>query len=129
MTGVDVRVLCGGATTDVRTTRLAARARYDALLSAGVRIYEYEAATLHAKTFVVDGNWSSVGTMNFDNRSLALNDEVTLMVLDAAFGERMESLFHSDLRSAAEIELAAFRCRPRVARVAEWGADLIARLL
>ncbi|MCI0456448.1 MAG: phospholipase D-like domain-containing protein, partial [Gemmataceae bacterium] len=55
------------------------------LLAAGVCIYEWQPSTLHAKTFVVDGLRSSVGTMNFDNRSLALNEEVTLMVLDSAF--------------------------------------------
>src|SRR6185312_13316305 len=65
--GVDVRILVGGASTDVALTRLAARHRYDALLSAGARVYEYATSTLHAKTFVVDGCWSSIGTMNFDN--------------------------------------------------------------
>ncbi|MFL5578662.1 MAG: phospholipase D-like domain-containing protein [Gemmatimonadaceae bacterium] len=53
--GVDVRVLVGGPRTEVRAARLAARARYDALLSAGVRVHEYQPSTLHAKTFVVDG--------------------------------------------------------------------------
>ena len=52
--------------------------------TAGVRVYEWQPSTLHAKTFVVDGEWSTIGSMNFDNRSLALNDEATLMVLDRA---------------------------------------------
>jgi phosphatidylserine/phosphatidylglycerophosphate/cardiolipin synthase-like enzyme len=58
-----------------------------------LHIWEYQSTTLHAKTFVVDGLWSSIGTMNFDNRSLALNDEATLMVRDSTFGRRMEQLF------------------------------------
>jgi cardiolipin synthase A/B len=127
--GVDVRILVGGASTDVAITRLAARHRYDALLSAGVRVYEYAASTLHAKTFVVDGCWSSIGTMNFDNRSLALNDESTLMVLDEQFGQRMVDLFMEDLSLALEIDLAAFRRRSRIVRIAEWAANLIAPLL
>lgn len=127
--GVDVRVLVGGPRTDVNTARLAARARYDALLSAGVRIYEYQPSTLHAKTFVVDACWATVGTMNFDNRSLALNDESTLMVLDPAFGRQMEAIFLDDLRFAEEIDLAKFRRRPRIVHVAEWGANLIAPFL
>jgi len=127
--GVDVRIIVGGPSTDVDVARLAAHARYEQLLEAGVRVYEYEATTLHAKTFVVDGRWVSVGTMNFDNRSLALNDESTLMVLDSAAGRRMEEVFMEDLRHAREVELAAFRRRPWTRRVAEWGADQLTRLL
>jgi cardiolipin synthase len=127
--GVDVRVLVGGPLTDVRAARLAAHARYDSLLSAGVRVYEYQPTTLHAKTFVVDGAWVSVGTMNFDNRSLALNDESTLMVLDSAAGRRMEEVFLDDLRESKEIDLATFRRRPWTEHVAEWAANQITRLL
>jgi cardiolipin synthase len=127
--GVDVRILVGGPRTDVRAARLAARGRYEDLLAAGVRVYEYQPTTLHAKTFVVDGVWASVGTMNFDNRSLALNDEATLMVLDPAAGRRMESVFLEDLGHALEIDLATFRRRPWTERVGEWAANLITPLL
>jgi len=127
--GVDVRLLVGGPLTDVRMARLAAHARFDSLLSAGVHVYEYQPTTLHAKTFVVDGLWVSVGTMNFDNRSLALNDESTLMVLDSTAGKRMETVFHDDLRDAKEIDLATFRRRPWTQRIAEWAANQIVRVL
>jgi cardiolipin synthase A/B len=120
--GVDVRLLVGGPRTDIRAARLVARGRYEALLEAGVRIYEYQPTTLHAKTFVVDGRWVSIGSMNFDNRSLALNDEATLMVLDTAVGRRMEAVFLDDLRHARRIELQAFRRRSWTERVAEWAA-------
>jgi cardiolipin synthase len=63
--GVDVRILTAGAATDVRTVRLAGRAWYDTLLAAGVRVYEWQPSTLHSKTFVVDGIWSTIGSMNF----------------------------------------------------------------
>jgi cardiolipin synthase len=127
--GVDVRLLLGGPRTDVRLSRTAARARYATLLAAGVRIYEWQPSTLHAKTFVVDGRWSSIGTMNFDNRSLVVNDEVALMVLDPEFGRRMEELFRDDLRHSLEIDPAQFAQRSRMARLGEWGASLILRLL
>ena len=127
--GVDVRVLLGGPSTDVAVARTAAHGRYEAMLEAGARVFEYRETTLHAKTFVVDGIWSSVGTMNFDNRSLALNDESTLMVLDSAAGRRMEQVFLEDLRYAREIGLAEFRRRPWYNRAAEWAADLITRVL
>ena len=127
--GVDVQLLVGGPSTDVRVARLAAHARYDELLAAGVHIYEYEPTTLHAKTFVVDGVWSSVGTMNFDNRSLALNDEVTLMVLDSKFGQQLEAIFHDDLSRATAVDPAEFGGRPIIRHLKEWGANQITRLL
>jgi cardiolipin synthase A/B len=127
--GVDVQLLVGGPKTDVRVARLAAHGRYDALLAAGVRIYEYEPTTLHAKTLVVDGVWSSVGTMNFDNRSLALNDEATLMVLDPGFGQQMETLFKNDLRQSKAVDYAEFRRRPVIEHVKEWAANQITRVL
>ena len=127
--GVDVRLLVGGRMTDVRVSRRAAHGRYDALLAAGVRIWEYERTTLHAKTFVVDGLWSSIGTMNFDNRSLALNDESTLMIRDQSFGERMEQQFHDDCRFAVAVDAEAFRRRPLTDHVLEWAANLFTRLL
>jgi cardiolipin synthase len=127
--GVDVRLLVGGPRTDVRAARLAAHARYETLMDAGIHIYEYQPTTLHAKTFVVDGVWSSIGTMNFDNRSLALNDESTLMVLDSTFGRQMEAMFREDLRYARAIDPVAFGRRPWYRHVAEWAADQITRLL
>jgi len=127
--GVDVQLLVGGARTDVRVARLAAHARYDALLAAGVRIYEYDPTTLHAKTFVVDGMWSSIGTMNFDNRSLALNDEVTLMVLDREFGRKMEDIFRDDLTRSVAVDPATFSRRSRLEHLKEWSASQLTRLL
>lgn len=127
--GVDVQLLVGGPKTDVRVARLAAHGRYDALLAAGVRIYEYEPTTLHAKTFVADGVWSSIGTMNFDNRSLALNDEVTLLVLDPGFGQQMETMFRNDLSQAKAVDYAQFRDRSVIEHVKEWAANQITRVL
>jgi len=73
--GVDVRVLTESSNTDVKTTWYAGRALYEKLLVGGVRIYEYKPAMMHAKSMVVDGVWSSIGSMNFDNRSLSFNND------------------------------------------------------
>ncbi len=127
--GVDVRILTAGGQTDINVVRLAGRAWYDNLLSAGVRVYEWQPTTLHAKTFVADGAWSTIGSMNFDNRSLALNDEATLMVLDRTVGSEMERIFLEDLQDAEEMTIAAFRQRSWLQRLAEWGANRILRLL
>jgi cardiolipin synthase len=127
--GVDVRILTAGSRTDVNIVRYAGRAWYDTLLVAGVRLYEWQPSTLHAKTFVVDGEWSTVGSMNFDNRSMALNDEATLMVLDRAIGQHMNRIFLDDLQHAQEITVDAFRRRSWLQRITEWGANSLTRLL
>ena len=70
-------------TTDVKIVLLAARAMYGRLLRAGVRIYEWRAdRVLHAKTAVIDGHWSTVGTSNLDPLSLRMNLEVNAFVED-----------------------------------------------
>jgi cardiolipin synthase len=127
--GVDVRILTAGPLTDVNIVRFAGRAWYNTLLDAGVRVYEWQPTTLHAKTFVIDGQWSAVGSMNFDNRSMSLNDESTLMVLDAGIGEEMDRVFRSDLQDSKEITTATFRQRPWLERFLERGANMITRLL
>jgi cardiolipin synthase len=127
--GVDVRVLTNSAQTDIRTTWLAGRSRYETLLAAGVRIYEYRTTTMHAKTLVVDGAWSAVGTMNFDNRSLAYNSEVALVTLDRPVGATMEALFLDDIRVSDEIRLDVFQRRPRTQRFLERAASVLAGLL
>jgi cardiolipin synthase A/B len=127
--GVDVRILTAGARTDVAVVRAAGRFWYDALLSAGVRVYEWQPSTLHAKTLVADGEWSAIGSMNFDNRSMVLNDESTLMVLDGAVAAEMNRIFMEDLQHAEPITLSTFRQRPWFQRVMERGANLIMRVL
>jgi cardiolipin synthase len=127
--GVDVRILTAGPRTDVHTVRLAGRAWYDTLLGAGVRVFEWQPTTLHAKTFVVDGIWVTIGSMNFDNRSLALNDESTLMVLDSKVGQQMDAIFLEDLRYSEEIVADRFRHRSWLQRIAERTANLFTRLL
>ena len=127
--GVDVRILTTSDQTDIKTTWYAGRARYEQLLEGGVRIFEYQPTMMHAKTLVADGLWSTVGTLNFDNRSLAFNDESNLLVLDPDFGARMERLFMDDLRYSREIRLAEFRRRPWTQRVWEWSSNLVSRLL
>ena len=127
--GVDVRLLVAGPRTDVRTTFYAARARYAELLRGGVRVYEYQPANLHAKTLVVDGVWSGIGSLNFDNRSLAFNNELMLTSLDSTVGRRMEEIFLEDLGYAREIRLDQWDQRSWTERAKEAGANLLSRVL
>ena len=127
--GVDVRVLTVSSKTDVKTTWYAGRHWYEDLLRGGVRIYEYQPTMLHSKTLVADGVWSSVGSMNFDNRSMAFNNESNLVVLDSLFGRQMDSIFFEDLKYAKEIKLDAFEKRSAWSKLVETGAILLSRLL
>ena len=127
--GVDVRVLNAGKHNDVKSTWYAGRHKFEALLAAGVRIYEYLPTMVHAKTIVVDGVWASVGTMNFDNRSLAFNDETNLVSLNEEVGGRLHDVFLEDLEYAHEITLDEFRRRPLREKALELGAHAISRVL
>ena len=101
--GVRVRVLVPGAHTDEPLVRRAGHAVYQQLLDAGVRIWEYGPTMLHAKSLTVDGAWSSVGSVNFDNRSFQLNDEATLCVQSEQFAADLTRLFDADLAVSKEI--------------------------
>ncbi len=127
--GVDVRILTAGPLTDVKIVRYAGRAWYDMLLSSGVRIYEWQPTVLHPKTFVVDGLWSTIGTINLDNRSMSLNEESTLMVLDPVVGAQMDKIFFDDLSYSKEITLQEFRERAWLERVAEQLSSLATPIL
>jgi cardiolipin synthase len=127
--GVDVRILTVGPESDVKVTRYAGRKQYDDLLKGGVRIFEFAPTMMHAKTLVADGTRVSVGTMNFDNRSMVFNNECNLNVLDAATGAMMDSVFLNDLKYSKEITRAEFEKRGIIQRILEVGSSALARLL
>ena len=127
--GADVRILTVSNETDVKTTWRAGRSSYEELLKGGIRIYEYQPAMMHSKTFIVDGMWGSIGSMNFDNRSLAFNNESNFVFLDAGFGAELNATFLDDLTRAKEIMLAEFQQRPWYERVMEKASALLSRLL
>ena len=127
--GVDVRVLTVSGKTDVKTTWYAGRTYYEKLLAGGVRVYEYSPTMMHAKSMVVDGMWSYVGSMNFDNRSIAFNDESNLLMLNAEVGAKMDSIFLDDLKYSEEMKLETFKKRPVKGKIMEWGAQKLRRVL
>lgn len=117
--GVDVRILLPNEHTDAVPIRMATHSYFDELLSAGVRIWEYQPTMMHSKTVVTDGLWSVVGSANMDIRSKELNQENVLGVLDEGFGRRLDEVFVQDLASAREITLAEWRKRGIWERVKE----------
>ena len=127
--GVDVRILTVSDKTDVKTTWYAGRYRYEELLKAGIRVYEFQPTMIHSKTIIADGVWGTIGSMNFDNRSMAFNNESNLVFLDPTLGAEMDATFMADLGHAKEIKLEEFQRRGRWARLLEGAAATISRLL
>jgi cardiolipin synthase len=121
--GVDVKLIVP-STTDSSLVFHAGRAHYERLLRGGVKIYERRAALLHAKTVVIDGVWSTVGSTNLDWRSFLHNQELTAVILGSEFGVKMRAAFERDLADSDPITLEAWERRPIGVRVKEMFARL-----
>jgi cardiolipin synthase len=121
--GVDVKLVLPGV-SDHSLIRYAGQAFYDPLLAGGVHIFELQIAVLHAKTAVIDGGWSTIGSANIDRRSFIHNYELNVVVMDPAFGTAMESAFNEDLRDSKEVLLERWRHRPWSDRIKEWMSRL-----
>jgi cardiolipin synthase A/B len=102
----------------------AGRYHYSELLQAGVKLYERRNAMLHAKTAVIDGAWSTVGSTNMDFLSFSKNDEVNAIVLSRGFADAMENMFIKDLKDCDRIQLEKWQQRPFFSRMKEWFAHL-----
>ena len=126
--GVKVKLLLPEK-TDSTLVFYASRSYYDELLSANVEIYEHQAALLHAKTALIDGVWSTVGSTNLDWRSFVYNQEINAVMLGQDFGAQMQKMFEQDLVSSKQITLQDWRKRTIAARIKERSARLWARLL
>ena len=100
--GVRVVLLIPGA-IDHNLVRQASRSEFGRLLKSGIHIYEYRPALLHAKTMVIDGVWSTVGSTNLDHRSFALNEELNVAVYDTSIAQRLEAVFEKDLANSRQV--------------------------
>jgi cardiolipin synthase len=118
--GVDVRVIVP-AHSDVEPVKYAGRAQYGRLLDAGVRIYEWQEGMFHSKTAVIDSEWCTTGTFNFDYMSVRRNLEVNASVLDAELASEVERSFQEDLEQSREVDEAQLKFRPLGDRLLEAG--------
>lgn len=121
--GVRVRILSDGDVTDAKSVKHASRRTYQRLLNEGIQVYEYVPTMMHAKLMVVDGTWTVLGSGNFDNRSLELNDEITVAVFDADLGRKVTQAFENDLRHSKQWTVDEWPKRPWHWKVRElwWG--------
>jgi cardiolipin synthase A/B len=117
--GVDVRIMVPGRHIDVPPVRLASRLEYGEMLAAGVKVYEYSDTMLHCKTAVVDGIFSTIGSINFDARSMRTNAEESMAFYDRGFGSRMEEVFDQDIKHCHQVTYAEWQRRSLHARVLE----------
>lgn len=125
--GVHVRILTAGV-SDVPIAAMAARHVYGSLLESGVRIWELQQQTLHAKTAVVDGFYAHVGSFNLDRWSFDRNLEVVAMMLDPGFGAALDAVFDRDLEHSVEVQLADWQRRDPWVRLKGFIAWQLARL-
>ena len=117
--GVRIRLLTEGDITDAKPVKFAGRADYERLMEQGIEIYEYQPAMMHTKAVIVDGAMTIIGSANFDNRSLELNDELNAAVFDRELAGRIATDFDNDLRRSKKLVIDEWRSRPPHIRARE----------
>jgi cardiolipin synthase len=116
--GVRVRLILPGV-TDTSLVRTVSVGYYGRLLKHGVEIYEWTQSVLHAKTMVVDGVWSTIGSANLDGRALFLSYEANAAAIDRPLATAMQEQFERDLRQCRRVTLQAWQERPLAQRIIE----------
>ena len=125
--GARVRVLVPGR-SDVPVVQFAVEALFDTLLRHGIEVWAVPFAMLHAKTAVIDDEFTTIGSYNLDERSIWKNLEVNLAVEDREFARYVRSWYERDLEVSTRIELRAWRRRSLARRGLEWAAYAMRRL-
>ena len=115
--GVRVAIIIP-AQSDHPYVRWASWAILGRLLKAGIEIYEWLPGVLHAKTAVIDGEWSTVGSQNLDHLSLHYNMELNVNAYGGEFGEQMKAMFEEDLKHCRRITLEEWQSTPRLFKIA-----------
>ena len=110
--GVKIEIIVPGRHIDQQVVRQASHNKWPQLLSAGIRIYEYQPTMFHCKYMIVDDRWASVGSSNFDPRSFRLNAEANLNVLDSNFAAKQIEIFEQDKARSREITLEMLKHQP-----------------
>ena len=123
--GVRVRILTEGDVTDAKSVKYASRSAYDALMSIGIEMYEYQPTMMHTKVMVVDGVWAMFGSANFDNRSLELNDELNVAVSSPDLAAPRSIAY---LETEHEHQMEGWLVMSRVPGQSLWSAMLACRI-
>ena len=110
--GVKLQIILPGPHTDAELVQRASRAKWGELLKNGAEIYQYQPTMFHCKVLVVDGQWTSIGSTNFDTRSFRLNDEANLNIYDADVAARQIAVFKEDLSKSRRVTYEEWEARP-----------------
>jgi cardiolipin synthase A/B len=122
--GVEVTILTNGANTNHRITMLAGRSSYRRLLEGGVKLFEYSKTLHHGKIVIVDDCWATLGSINLDTRSLVLNDEINVSIVDHAVVQTLKTAFEEDLAHSKELHFLNWVRRSRAEQLAELGSSI-----
>jgi len=126
--GVDVKIILPGI-SDSSLSQYAGEYFYSELLESGVKLYRRQNVLLHAKTLVIDGIWSTVGSTNMDFWSFSTNDEVNAVILSRELAIEMEEMFARDLAESDQIRREDWGKRPLLSRIREQLAHLFSHWL
>ena len=126
--GVEVKLILPGVNENDLVSH-ASQSYFTEMLEQGIHLYQMRETILHAKTAVIDGAWSTVGSANIDTRSFQYNKELNVIVLDANFGSEMELAFQEDLAQSSEIKLTQWQRRSYLLRMKQWMARQFAQWL
>lgn len=127
--GVDVQIILPERTDHYPTLDYAARSYFTALLESGVRIFLYSGVVLHGKSAVIDGEWSTVGSMNLDSASLLYNFEANIVTTNAKFAEELAAHFVRDIQHSHEVKLDEWKKRFFTEKILERLTRLVKKFL
>lgn len=128
LSGVDVRIMIPEKTDSVLLGYGSASYISDCI-KAGVKFYFYLPGMLHAKTMIVDDNFVSTGSVNFDFRSFENNFEGNLLIYSEDVNRRMRDIFFQDIESCRKVSISAWRTRPGYQKTLESLVRLFAPIL
>jgi cardiolipin synthase len=117
--GVHVQILLPGPFADKRFVQLAAEVDYEDLIESGVELWNFQPSMMHAKTMTVDGHVASVGSANFNNRSLNFDEEINMVIFDPSVVRTLDCHFESDLERSVRIDPRRWKRRSLLQRVKE----------
>lgn len=117
--GVDVQVLLPWSSNHILAD-WAARGYFNECLEAGIRLFGYKKAMIHAKTCTIDGEWSTIGTANLDRLSSVGNFEINIEIYSRELAKQMEQAFTCDMTNAFELSRDRWQSRAWYVKLSEW---------
>lgn len=126
--GVDVKIIIPER-CDHYAVDIAARSYFETLLESGVKIYLYSGNMIHSKAMVIDGDWTSFGSMNLDRVSMFYNYEANIITRNSKFAEELASHFVHDLQDSKEVIYREWKNRFFLEKLPEYAIKLVRKFL